>query len=195
MTGIPPGFGQGVPPGMMPEYQTLMSSLKTLYGPDSAMTEEGRGVFGDGQTIFDKFTGVVNHGESAKENLKEAGWNGIGAIPVVGGIANVGRGLFNGVKGLLGGDGGEAVDGLKQMGKGALFSIPGFGSAIAGAFAAKDLADAGAHGLAAMQQKSMGGYEGQLAMARSMMLGNTGQSLGTTTSESELPAAPAWQGE
>lgn len=152
-----------------------------------------RGTSRDAQARVDARTGLMNHGASAGANAKEAIWDAIGMIPVVGGIANIGRGIVKGITGLATGRGYMAKEGLRNIVKGALYSIPGWGSAIAGVNLAKNTFDTVAHGAFALHDKARyGGNAGKQQFVLQMMHGNMGYGAGLASPYPQMASPGYW---
>lgn len=154
---------------------TAMAALSPGLRNIDTSTGKVVGAGSDAQEVRDAATGLVDRGASAKKNAVESFFDAVGMIPVVGGIANALRGIFNVGKGLISGNPNEAWDGLKSIGKGALYAVPGLGTVVAGVNLAKNLGDTVVDGtMAAADQAMYGGFEGK----RAMMLQNMGYSAG-----------------
>jgi hypothetical protein len=133
----------------------------------------------DAQARVNARTGQFDHWSSAKANAGEAVWDGIGAIPVVGGLANIGRGIVKGLVGLCTGKGYLAAEGLRNIGKGILYSVPGLGTLAAGVNCAKNSFDAITHtGFAIGDKSRFGGNDAKQMFALQMMQGNMGYGVG-----------------
>lgn len=129
----------------------------------------------DAQSRINARTGQQDHWSSAKANAGEAAWDAIGMIPVVGSVANIGRGIVKGIAGLLTGKGYLAKEGLRNIGKGILYAVPGLGTMAAGVNLAKNSFDTVAHtAFAAGDKARYGGNEAKQNFMMQMMGGNMG---------------------
>ncbi len=103
----------------------------------------------DRQARLDHRTGKFDHWSSAKANGREALFDGVsalaGLIPFAGGIPNFIRGLGKVAWGAVTGKSYLVDEGVRNLGKGLLYSVPGLGPRSAGANFAKNRFDTVAH--------------------------------------------------
>lgn len=147
----------------------------------------------DAQARLDARTGQFDHWSSAKANAGEAVWDAIGAIPVVGGLANIGRGIVKGLFGLVTGKGYLAKEGLRNIGKGVLYSVPGLGTIAAGVNCAKNSFDAITHtGFAIGDKARFGGNDAKQNFAMQMAYGNMGYGAGLASPYGRMSSPGYW---
>lgn len=178
---------------MNPMASVMMRQFR--WNVDDKGNVHGGGI--DGQTRRNYMTGMIDHKESAKANLKEGFWDAIGLIPVIGGPINIIRGGVKMISGLVSGRGYEAKEGFKNMLKGALFCIPAIGGTmhigrmIAAAALTKDVVfDAGIHGIGAIRDSArFGGTQGKNALAMGMMMPGMGMGMGMAMMPGMTPYA------
>lgn len=151
----------------------------------------------DRQARLDARTGQFDHWSSAKANGREAAVDGLsavlGIIPLAGGIPNFVRGLGKVAWGAVTGKSYLVNEGVRNLGKGVLYSIPGVGPLAAGANFAKNSFDTVAHaGFALTDKVRYGGNAGKQGYALHLMQGNMGYGAGIASRYPQVASPGYW---